>query len=638
MGSSVGKGAPSRRLTGVSLAVILLALLVLATADGVLPRPSETTVEVQALWYGAPTDRPARGGVTPVRITAVDDDQAGLFSLDLRGLGTAGAGAMWTAATVNAAVQAVLMSGADPRSVGLRYSLQEVLDGPSAGGLMAVGTLAAIVDAGIAADTTMTGTVLPDGSVGTVSGLADKLRAAGAAGFAKVLVPAGPSEVLDPSTGSILSLADAATDAGVEAVPVSSIAQAYGVLTGRPTDVDRAGLPAIDPRLLEALRRRSVALADTAEAGIRELSAGGAAAPAGSREQTELATVMELLTAAAAARASGDDVLAFSAAAEAAQGERQLTASVQLRNSASGLSLPERVARVRREATSVRDRTVADLKAVSELPLTMVEQLPALSDALAWGVFGLTSADVVLQRLDSVTTDGGLDELARFLAVARFEADVYMAVCAESVAFVGARSIGDVADLASMYDAYSSFLDYASDANHAYARSLGSADAESSYLAQLIAGSDALSGSLPSGLSDLAGPTAAPALRMAAALLDYVETTQLVNDLTARGHTGDDRPPNLDPIKDPAEVQRQSRVADEIATSQSRAIASVGMDPSYVRWNSQWGADVALGRLPRATDERILHGLQFQWFAVLQSRLVMALSGAQSAEQSPAQG
>ena len=54
-----------------------------------------------------------------------------------------------------------------------------------------------------------------------------------------------------------------------------------------------------------------------------------------------------------------------------------------------------------------------------------------------------------------------------------------------------------------------------------------------------------------------------------------------------------------------------------------------GIDPSFVQWNSRWGADLAFGRLPDATDEQKLHGLEFQWFAVLQSRLLTDLSRLQ---------
>lgn len=62
-----------------------------------------------------------------------------------------------------AGVQAVLIAGVDPRRQQLEYSMKEAIDGPSAGALLSVGSLAAIRSAKISRSTTMTGTVLPDG-------------------------------------------------------------------------------------------------------------------------------------------------------------------------------------------------------------------------------------------------------------------------------------------------------------------------------------------------------------------------------------------------------------------------------------------------------------------------------------------
>jgi hypothetical protein len=112
---------------------------------------------------------------------------------------------------------------------------------------------------------------------------------------------------------------------------------------------------------------------------------------------------------------------------------------------------------------------------------------------------------------------------------------------------------------------------------------------------------------------------------MAAALLEYVETTQLTNDLTAPRDAGDDRAPNLLPIKSVAAVRTEAATAAAITRDQARTLTAAGRDPSYLRWNSRWGELLAFRRLPRTTDEQALHGLEYQWFAVLQSRLLNAL-------------
>jgi hypothetical protein len=80
--------------------------------------------------------------------------------------------------------------------------------------------------------------------------------------------------------------------------------------------------------------------------------------------------------------------------------------------------------------------------------------------------------------------------------------------------------------------------------------------------------------------------------------LEYVETMQLVNQLTTDEIRDTDRPPNLLPIDDPAMLFTQSQTAEEIAARRVRDIAAAGLDPSFVQWNSRWGADLAYGRLP----------------------------------------
>ncbi len=122
---------------------------------------------------------------------------------------------------------------------------------------------------------------------------------------------------------------------------------------------------------------------------------------------------------------------------------------------------------------------------------------------------------------------------------------------------------------------------------------------------------------------------------MALALLQYVETTQLVN-LTNGNLQPTVGPPNLAPIRDAEAVRNEALSAQKIADTQAGLIAAAGLDPTYLEWNNKWGADLALGRLADTTSEQMLHGLEYQWFAVLQSRLLIDLSSTEqhSAHQS----
>jgi hypothetical protein len=566
---------------------------------------------VKALWYGTTQDGRIVGGLTPVDISAIADDPQTPLSVDLRGLKASGAGPMWTAATSVAGVQAVLISGLDPRAHQLRYALNEAIDGPSAGALLSVGSLAALRGTNVSGTTTMTGTVLPDGSVGVVSGVAEKLRAAAAAGYTRVLVPTGLQRVFDDRTGKVIDLAQLGRSLGVQVVPVKSVPDAYSLITGQKKEGSARRPPPIDPRILQMLTRRSHALIAAAKRYVAELPAG-------------LPRVSAWVRAAERALARNDPILAFAASAEAAQAAKIEVALARLHASAKHSTLSELVAEIRRgEARSVKAIRAQVLR-TAETPVSTIAQLTALADTLAWGAFAMTSGTVAQQRLESVRSKADLDEIVQFLEVARFEAGTYMRACAESLRYLGKRPIGP--GTVGRVNADADLLAYAADTNRTYADSLGLQESKASYLRALIEQSDAQNRTVSPVLAQLKGARARAAWRLSLGLLEYVETTQLVNDLTYRSAAGVNGPPNLEPIKDYATVRTQALNADEIARRRIGDIAAAGLDPSFVQWNSEWGADLAFRHLPQTTSEQALHGLEFQWFAVLQGRLLTGLS------------
>jgi hypothetical protein len=612
-----------RRSRGVWIAACAVAVLAVAAIAIMLvtrrdddPGPGKDTVRVSALWYGQAADGSIRTGVTPVDITPRLDDPRTPLSLDQRGTRAAGAGPAWRAATAVALAQAVLIAGVDPRLGQIKYALKESIDGASAGGLLSAGTLAALHGTRVRNTATMTGAVLPDGSIGPVDGVAAKVQAAKDAGFDRVLVPVG--EARDLVTDDPVDLEALARKLHVQVTPVTSVPDAYALLTGARTTGatatnTRAPTP-IDPGLLAMLTRRSRAL-------LAATPQPPATAPATTRTN-----VRAWRATARRALAAHDPVRAFAAAAEAAQAAREETAVARLRAAARrGASLPSRIAQVRTTATRSAATITAALRATAQTPVTKIAQLAALPDVLSWGVYGLTASDVARERLSTVRTEAQLEEVVRFLATARFEAGVYLPATAAALPYIGRTTIDDVPAKVGLFDAYAGLLADAANANRTYARSLQVDD--TAYLSQLIDAAHTFTGATPPVFRDLRGRTAQPALRMAAALLEYVETTQLTNDLTAPRDAREDRPPNLLPIKSVAAVRTEAATAAAITRDQARTLTAAGRNPSYLQWNSRWGELLAFRRLPRTTDEQALHGLEYQWFAVLQSRLLTALGG-----------
>jgi hypothetical protein len=318
---------------------------------------------------------------------------------------------------------------------------------------------------------------------------------------------------------------------------------------------------------------------------------------------------------------SNDPVYAFAASSEAALVGQQAVAATGVRAAARHAPVRELAARIARSASQSQAAIREQMRATAELPVTRIAQLTALSDCLTRGAFALTSIDVAETRLKAVRTEAQLEEIVRFLETARFEAANYMTACASSLPFLGrnrldSRTVG-------LLDAYADLIAYAADANRRYADSIGLRPAHASYLGQLLDEADELTHSVSPAFRNLRGPTARPALRLSVALLEDVQSTQLVNNLSNSSSSG---PPNLAPIKDPLTVRTQASTSNAIASEQVRELAAAGRDPSFLQWNSQWGADLSFGRLPNTTQEQTLRGLQFQWLAVLQSRLLDALA------------
>jgi hypothetical protein len=127
-----------------------------------------TAITVPALWAAKRADETYDGGIEPAQIlVSTDASQAG-YTVDLASIEAKGAGPSWEAATASAAAFATMFSGKDPSQVALNFTITGPIDGPSAGGLLTCGLLAAFAGVSFKPGVTMTGTISPEGSIGIV--------------------------------------------------------------------------------------------------------------------------------------------------------------------------------------------------------------------------------------------------------------------------------------------------------------------------------------------------------------------------------------------------------------------------------------------------------------------------------------
>jgi len=100
------------------------------------------------------------------------------------------------------------------------------MDGPSAGATMAIGFIAMFKGDSLLRGVAFTGTLQHDGSIGTVGGIAGKVRAAAREGYHTILIPSG--QLSDPRW----SLTELALDLGITIREVETIDEAYPLITG----------------------------------------------------------------------------------------------------------------------------------------------------------------------------------------------------------------------------------------------------------------------------------------------------------------------------------------------------------------------------------------------------------------------
>jgi Lon-like protease len=112
-------------------------------------------------------------------------------------------------------------------AVGLAY-VPTGSDGPSAGAAMAVGFIALFKGDHIHRGIALTGTLRPNGAVGPVGSIPDKVRAAAREGYRTILIPSG--QLHDPEW----NLVRLGMELNVDLKEVATIEEAYQLMTGHP--------------------------------------------------------------------------------------------------------------------------------------------------------------------------------------------------------------------------------------------------------------------------------------------------------------------------------------------------------------------------------------------------------------------
>ncbi len=160
-------------------------------------------------------------------------------------------GSLWLAG-----ITAALQRNAAMNGVKITIDFKDYINGPSAGGIICLAILTAMDGRTIPPDFAMTGTIMPDGTIGLVGGVQYKLRAAAKANIKRVCIPAGLRFEKDDD-GKDVDLLQVAIDNGMELHFVKNIRDAYSIMHRMPKlkdeflAEDRTLSPAIEKAALD---------------------------------------------------------------------------------------------------------------------------------------------------------------------------------------------------------------------------------------------------------------------------------------------------------------------------------------------------------------------------------------------------
>jgi uncharacterized protein len=202
-----------------------------STGGAGLQLTSPREASVKAVWFSGSPGPNCKGGTSPTRIR-VGPNKSGTVSVAVAEEFAGGSGNQWRTATWLAAFNAARATGASLGDYEFSVHVGGHIDGPSAGMLTTAAMLALVRGRELRTDSTMTGTINPDGTAGPVGGIVQKMEGAKEAGIKRFGFPIGTRNHKDMKTLVDVDLIATAQRMGLEAKEISDLYEAYEFMTG----------------------------------------------------------------------------------------------------------------------------------------------------------------------------------------------------------------------------------------------------------------------------------------------------------------------------------------------------------------------------------------------------------------------
>ena len=539
-----------------------------------------TTLTIPAMWAGQGADGTYVGGIEPAGISI---DSAGTpgFTVELATIEAQGAGPMWEAATASAAMVATLYSGLDPAKLSFDFTITGPIDGPSAGGILTVGLLAALRGVDFKPEMTMTGTITPEGSIGVVGLVKTKIESAASQGYKKILIPVDTRYTVDPETGQELDLIEYGKTLGVEVQTITTVAQAFELLTGEPFIDSTSSTYQPKPATITASLETANSILSRVKTQIDGLQLSG--------ESAELVdSYVQLME---ASIAEGDASKAYGIGSflnlELARFEGQSQAEQWLANGG-----------VENLKTEAKKAISADLE-TAESELTSVasrqdlnlSQQFSIPTGAAWLTYAIAGLKGLQANIDMVKEEDAAIEVGRLIYEYRtmttgFFPDTMMVIDATP-----GDPLTNKAEATTFLANYTSFLLASGKANENYARDVLGRDVSSGNLA-MIGGLFPIAEQLRLTAESISPADSDPSqsIVQSAYAMTYaiVTATLIANDQAFRADTGGEGGQITEVFK-PEALQESVLVGKSTIDAVVSRLSEKGVDPSYPVWSSNWG-------------------------------------------------
>lgn len=582
-----------------------------------------TKITFPVPWAGTGPGGAPAAGIEPAGIKA-ETSGAPVFEVNLADIRAKGAGPQWEASTASAATVATLYTGADPSTLTIGYDITGPIDGPSGGAALTLGTIAAIRGDAVRPRVVMTGTIAPDGTIGRVGLVPQKVRAAAREGYREFLIPVGTETSFDPATRRQVDVIALGTSLGIAVRTVRDINEAYPVFTGKTIAPPVARPAFLSPAAEEVARRTTTDTLAAARAGLaRNTRFIPAAARAGIAAELDAAT---------AALAAGQEAAAYGRVVDAYYRIGRSSARERMRQLARDEGIVAARQALADDVRALLGRAGAQVREQSDPSGLRVEQWLSLPSAMGWAIYSqgvLQAMDEALEQPPSIPDEARrlarLSDIAAVVEDMRVSLDHFGPDAVAMVRVAPSRTDVPEDEATTFMSGYSTFLARAGQDSRALYEAQQGAPPAATDATDIYPVLRALTDEVEAAAGE-AGSLQEAIQQSAYATTYYVLGTTLVSG-SAYGLSGFGLGEEAERAFERRLLRNAVESGEDVILGWSAFLQWTGQDMSYPVWQREWSSGIyrSLKGTPREESGATI-ALNEVWYAVMNNLIIRSAS------------